>query len=72
MVIGLYVNLLVGFFWGGSWVLANKDTKVPKAVGEIIEWITLDASENGLQYYWANGTLMVKVEQKILLLPVLL
>ena len=22
----------VGFFWGGSWVLANKNTKVPKAV----------------------------------------
>lgn len=47
----------VGFFWGGTWVLANKDTKIPKAVGEIIEWITLDNSETGLQYYWANGTL---------------
>lgn len=47
----------VGFFWGGTWVLANKDTKIPKAVGEIIEWITLDSSETGLQYYWANGTL---------------
>lgn len=46
----------IGFFWGGSWVLANKDTKVPNAVGDIIEWITLDASENGLQYMWANGT----------------
>ena len=45
----------VGFFWGGSWVLANKNTKVPKAVGQIIEWITLDSSENGLQYMWANG-----------------
>lgn len=47
----------VGFFWGGTWVLANKDTKVPAAVGEIIEWITLDSSDTGLQYYWANGTL---------------
>lgn len=47
----------VGFFWGGTWILANKDTKIPKAVGEIIEWITLDSSETGLQYYWANGTL---------------
>lgn len=47
----------VGFFWGGTWVLANKDTKVAKAVGEIIEWITLDSSDTGLQYYWANGTL---------------
>ncbi len=47
----------VGFFWGGTWILANKDTKVAQAVGDIIEWITLDSSETGLQYYWANGTL---------------
>lgn len=47
----------VGFFWGGTWVLANKDTKLKKTVGDIITWITLDASETGLQYYWANGTL---------------
>lgn len=46
----------VGFFWGGSWLLANKDTKIPKTVGEIIQWVTLDATENGLQYMWANGT----------------
>ncbi len=47
----------VGFFWGGTWVIANKDTKIKAAVGDIIEWITLDSSETGLQYYWANGTL---------------
>jgi len=47
----------VGFFWGGTWVLANKNTKIPKTVGKIIEWITLDSSETGLQYFWANGTL---------------
>ncbi|WP_070000968.1 ABC transporter substrate-binding protein [Cellulosilyticum sp. I15G10I2] len=47
----------VGFFWGGTWVLANKDTKLQKTVGDIIEWITLDSSETGLQYFWANGTL---------------
>lgn len=47
----------VGFFWGGSYVLANKDTKLKKTVGDIIEWITLDSSETGLQYFWANGTL---------------
>jgi len=47
----------VGFFWGGTWVLANKDTKIPNAVGKVIDWITLDTSENGLLYYWANGTL---------------
>ena len=46
----------IGFFWGGTWVLANKDSKVKAAVGDIIEWITLDASETGLQYMWANGT----------------
>lgn len=46
----------VGFFWGGSWLLANKDTKVPAAVGELIKWVTLDSSDKGLQYMWANGT----------------
>jgi len=47
----------VGFFWGGTWLFANKDTPNKTAVGDIIEWITLDSSETGLQYYWANGTL---------------
>lgn len=28
-----------------------------EAVGELINWITLQSDENGLQYYWANGTL---------------
>jgi hypothetical protein len=46
----------VGFFWGGTWVIANKDSKVKDALGDIIEWITLDSSNQGLQYYWANGT----------------
>ncbi len=44
-----------GFFWGGTYVLANKDTKYKEAVGEIIKWITLDTSETGFQYLWANG-----------------
>ncbi|AEC01949.1 ABC transporter substrate-binding protein [Parasphaerochaeta coccoides] len=47
----------VGFFWGGTWILANKNSKVKDAVGDIIEWITLDSSNTGLQYYWATGTL---------------
>jgi len=47
----------VGFYWGGTWVLANKNTKIPAAVGDVIEWITLDSSDTGLQYFWANGTL---------------
>ena len=46
----------IGFFWGGTWLLANKDSKVKAAVGELINWVTLDASETGLQYQWANGT----------------
>ena len=46
----------IGFFWGGTWILANKDTQKKDAVAKIIEWITLDDSETGLQYMWANGT----------------
>ncbi|RUS47910.1 ABC transporter substrate-binding protein [Cohnella sp. AR92] len=50
-----------GFFWGGTWVLANKDVTKndakAKAVAEFIKWITLDTSDTGLQNYWANGTL---------------
>ena len=47
----------VGFFWGGTWVIGSKSSKVKASVGDIIEWITLDSSETGLQYFWANGTL---------------
>ncbi len=47
----------VGFFWGGTWVLANKDTKLKATIGDILKWITLDSSDTGLQYFWANGTL---------------
>ena len=47
----------VGFFWGGTWVLANKDSQKKEAVGQIIDWITLNCTEDGLQYKWANGTL---------------
>ena len=49
----------IGFFWGGTWILANKNMDPAKvaAVGELINWITLDTSEDGLQYKWANGTL---------------
>ena len=47
----------IGFFWGGTWLIANKDSKVKDAVGQIIDWITLDCTQDGLQYMWANGTL---------------
>ncbi len=46
-----------GFSWGGTWVIANKDTTEKEGVAELINWITLDTSETGLQYQWANGTL---------------
>lgn len=55
-----------GFFWGGTWLLANKDVTKDdakkKAVADFIKWVTLDTSDTGLQYYWANGT-MVEGEQ---------
>ena len=47
----------VGFFWGGTWLMASNSSANKEAVGEIIRWITLDCSETGLQYMWANGTL---------------
>ena len=49
----------IGFFWGGTWVLANKNMDPAKidAVKELIYYITLDTSDDGLQYKWANGTL---------------
>ncbi len=47
----------VGFFWGGTWVLGSRNSQHKEAVGQIISWITLDTTENGLQYHWANGTL---------------
>lgn len=49
----------IGFFWGGTWLLAGKnaDEEKQKAIADILEWITLDTTEQGLQYRWANGTL---------------
>ena len=54
-------NSPIGFFWGGTWVLgskvAAKDKNKKAVVKGIIEWITLDTSNTGLLYHWANGTL---------------
>ena len=50
----------VGFFWGGTWVLAGKSvigTEKAEVIADIIKWITLDTDEESLQYKWANGTL---------------
>jgi len=50
----------VGFFWGGTWILASKyaaeaSDEKKAAIAQFIEWITLDTSDTGLQYLWANG-----------------
>ena len=54
-------NSPIGFFWGGTWVLgskvAAKDKNKKAVVKGILEWITLDTSNTGLLYHWANGTL---------------
>ena len=45
----------VGFWWGGTWLLANRDTHKKEGVAAILEWITLDTSDTGFQYLLANG-----------------
>lgn len=51
----------VGFFWGGTWVIANtelsKDSAKKEAVKTLIDWITLQSDDKSLQYGWANGSL---------------
>ena len=54
----------IGFFWGGTWLLANKDSKQKDIIGDIIEWVTLDTTDTGLQYLWANGTFNPKKPTK--------
>lgn len=55
-------NSPVGFCWGGTYVASsanavkNMSDEKKQVVADIIEWITLDADENSLQYKWANGT----------------
>ena len=50
-----------GSFWGGTWLIANKkvlDNETLRiGVKQLIEYVTLDTSDSGLQYQWANGTL---------------
>jgi ABC-type glycerol-3-phosphate transport system substrate-binding protein len=48
----------IGFFWGGTWLLSAKDSVNKEAAGDFIEWVTLDTSDKGLQYFWANGTMV--------------
>ncbi|MBO7515166.1 MAG: extracellular solute-binding protein, partial [Lachnospiraceae bacterium] len=46
-------------FWGGTWLIANKNVlyneNLKAGVRELIEYITLDPSTEGLQYEWANA-----------------
>lgn len=41
-------------------ILVNKDSPNKDALGPLIEWLTLDISETGLQYSLANDTLIDK------------
>lgn len=54
-----------GFFWGGTWVLANKNTKAKDGVAEILTWMTLDTSETGLQYLIANGQFIKGIRESV-------
>ena len=50
----------IGFFWGGTWLLAGKTavgSEKQDVVADFIKWVTLDTDENALQTKWANGTL---------------
>jgi hypothetical protein len=49
----------VPWAWGGTWLFGHRDLEGDKraAVAEILEWITLDISDDGFQYHFANGTL---------------
>jgi len=49
----------VPFSWGGTWILANNkgNANVRDGVKTLIEWLTLDTSDTGFQYLFANGLL---------------
>jgi len=51
-------NPPTGFSWGGTWVVANdRGNAKLDGVAKLIEWITLDTSNDGFQYKFANGSL---------------
>lgn len=50
----------VGFLWGGTWIAcgqaaADADETKKEIIADFITWVTLDTSEDGLLYAWANG-----------------
>ena len=46
-----------GFFWGGTWTMVNANTpeELHGVLGSFLEWLTLDATQFGFQYRFANG-----------------
>lgn len=54
-------NSPVSFFWGGTWILGSASAAKDKAkkgiIKQILEWLTLDTTEDGLLYQWATGSL---------------
>ena len=50
----------LGFWWGGSWLFANAqvldDADKKEFCAKFVEWVTLDTTETGLLYNFANGT----------------
>ena len=49
----------IGFFWGGTWLLAGKTavgSEKQQVVADFIKWVTLETGEGSLQDMWANGT----------------
>ncbi|MDR2965691.1 MAG: carbohydrate ABC transporter substrate-binding protein [Treponema sp.] len=49
----------VPFSWGGTWIIANQqgNASVRDGVKTVLEWLTLDSSNTGFQYMFANGNL---------------
>ncbi|MCL2426678.1 MAG: extracellular solute-binding protein [Oscillospiraceae bacterium] len=49
-----------GFSWGGTWVFANAqgNEAVRGGVATLLEWITLDTTDDGFQYQFGSGTLI--------------
>jgi hypothetical protein len=49
----------VNWAWGGTWLIGHKDLEGEKreAVAEFIEWITLNTTDTGFQFLFANGIL---------------
>ena len=49
----------LNFWWGGTWLLANQtainDADKKDFISAFFEWVTLDCSDTGFQYYWASG-----------------